>query len=94
MLADPQEYAEWALAILVRLRDRHGIEPTWYSICNEAGNNNVFTPQVVVRMMKALMPRLRQHGFKTMVQYPESVNAAAAYASFGWPAGVGGPWTV
>ena len=78
MLADPEEYAEWATALLVHLRDRHGIVPDYYSICNEAGNNNVFTPQVVVRMMKALMPRLRQHGFKTMVQYPESVNAAVA----------------
>lgn len=78
MLADPQEYAEWALALLLRLRDRHGIVPNYYSICNEAGNNNVFTPEVVLRMMKALMPRLREQGFKTMVQYPESVNAEVA----------------
>ncbi|MGB2822803.1 MAG: hypothetical protein WBF17_17595 [Phycisphaerae bacterium] len=78
MLADPQEYAEWALALLLRLRDKHGIEANYYSICNEAGNNNVFTPPVVIRMMKALMPRLRQHGFKTMIQYPESINAAVA----------------
>jgi len=78
MLADSQEYAEWALALLLRLRDKHGIEADYYSICNEAGNNNVFTPQVVIRMMKALMPRLREHGFKTMIQYPESVNAAVA----------------
>jgi len=77
-LADPQEYSEWALALLLRLRDKHGIVPQYYSICNEAGNNNVFTPKVVMRMMKALMPRLRQHGFKTMVQYPESINAAVA----------------
>lgn len=78
MLADPQEYAEWALALLFRLRDKHGIEANYYSICNEAGNDNVFSPQVVIRMMKALVPRLRQHGFKTAIQYPESVNAAVA----------------
>ena len=77
-LADPQEYAEWALALLLRLRDKHGIAANYYCICNEAGNNNVFTPPVVIRMLKALMPRLRQHGFKTMAQYPESISAAVA----------------
>ncbi|KPJ71134.1 MAG: hypothetical protein AMS14_09465 [Planctomycetes bacterium DG_20] len=77
-LTDPQEYAEWALALLLRLRDQHGLLANYYSICNEAGNDNAFTPQVVVRMIKALMPRLKQHGFKTVIQYPESVNAAVA----------------
>ncbi|OPZ85673.1 MAG: hypothetical protein BWY76_01316 [bacterium ADurb.Bin429] len=52
------------------------------SICNEAGHSNAFTPQVTLKMMKALMPRLRQLGFKTMVQYPESVNAATAVKFF------------
>lgn len=78
MFADPQEYAEWALALFLRLRDRHGIVPNYYCICNEAGNDNLFTPPVVARMIKALMPRLRAEGFKTMVQYPESINAAVA----------------
>ena len=79
MKADPQEYAEWALALMLWLRDKHGIVPQWYSICNEAGNNNAFTPQVVARMIKALMPRLREAGFSTMVQFPESVNAQVAW---------------
>lgn len=79
ILADPQEYAEWALALLLRLRDVHGISADYYSICNEAGNGNVFGPQVVARMMKALMPRLRREGFSTLVEFPESVNAHVAW---------------
>ncbi|HUW30335.1 MAG TPA: hypothetical protein VM223_01850, partial [Planctomycetota bacterium] len=78
MLADPQEYAEWVLAVFLRLRDEHGIVPNYISICNEAGNNNVFSPAVVLKMMKALMPRLREHGFSTTVEYPESINPPVA----------------
>ena len=63
LLADPDEYAEWALALLLRLRDVHGITADYYSICNEAGNNNAFSPEIVGRMIEALMPRLREHGF-------------------------------
>lgn len=79
MLRDPEEYAEWAVALLLRLRDRHGITPDYYCICNEAGNGNVFTPPVVARMVKALMPRLRSLGFPTAVQFPESINAHVAW---------------
>ena len=79
MAADPEEYAEWALALLTRLRDAHGVTADYYCICNEAGNGNVFTPAVVGRMAKALMPRLRAAGFPTMLQFPESVNAQVAW---------------
>ena len=79
MLADPEEYAEWAEALLRRLRDKHGIEADWYCICNEAGNNNRFSPALVSRCAKVLMPRLRQRGFRTRLQHPESVNAHVAW---------------
>ncbi len=78
MAADPEEYAEWALALLLRLR-ADGITADWYSICNEAGNNNVFTPQVVARTAKALMPRLAKEGLATRLQFPECVNAATSW---------------
>jgi hypothetical protein len=78
LLENPDEYAEWALALLLRLRDVHGITADYYSICNEAGNNNAFTPRVVGTMIKALMPRLRRHGFATRVQFPESINVGTA----------------
>ncbi len=79
LLADPEEYAEWALALLLRLRDVHGITADYYSICNEAGNNNAFSPEVVARMIKTLMPRLREHGFPTVIQFAECVNAHVAW---------------
>ena len=79
MLDDPDEYAEWALALLYRLREEHGITADYYCICNEAGNGNAFTPQVVGRMTRALMPRMRAQGFRTMLQFPESINAQVAW---------------
>lgn len=78
MLADPQEYAEWAVALLLRLREKHGITPDYYCICNEAGNGNAFSPPVVGRMIKALVPRLRRRGFDARIQFPESINAHVA----------------
>jgi len=75
LLADPEEYAEWATALLLRLRDMHGIEAQWYSICNEAGNDNAFSPEVVGRCIAALAPRLKALGFATRTQFPECVNA-------------------
>jgi len=79
MLNDPQEYAEWAEALLRRLRDTHGITADYYAICNEAGNGNAFSPQVVARMAKALMPRLAKLQFPTVLQFPESINAHVAW---------------
>ncbi|NPV46752.1 MAG: hypothetical protein HPY69_07325 [Armatimonadetes bacterium] len=79
MGADPQEYAEWIVAMFLRLRDTHGINPDFLSICNEAGNNNVFSPQFVLRMARATVPRLRALGFPTRLQFPECVNAQVAW---------------
>lgn len=77
-LADPEEYAEFAASVLLRLRDEHGVTADFYAICNEAGNNNPFSPQVVERLIRATVPRLRELGFPTMIQFPESINVAVA----------------
>jgi len=77
-LRDPEEYAEFAASVLLRLRDTWGVTADYYSICNEAGNNNPFTPQVVASMIRATVPRLRELGFPTMIQFPESINVAVA----------------
>ncbi len=45
---------------------------------HEAGNHNAFTPQVVAEMIRATVPRLRELGFPTMIQFPESINVAVA----------------
>lgn len=75
LLHSPDEYAEWAAAILIRLRDQHNIRADYYCICNEAGNNNLFSPQVVGKMIKTLGPMLQQLGLPTKIQFPEGVSA-------------------
>ena len=80
MLQNPAEYAEWAIAVLTHLRKAHHLVADYYCICNEAGNGNAFTPQVVGRMIKALGPRLRAEGFPTRIEFPESISAAVAWS--------------
>jgi len=81
LLNSPGEYAEYAASLLLRLRDVHGIEADYYTICNEAGNNNSFSPGVVGRMIKALGPRMERLGLSTRIEFPESINAYAAWSS-------------
>ena len=78
LLNDPEEYAEWAEGMLLRLRDTHGLDTKWYSICNEAGNNNAFSPQVVAKMIRAVVPRFKAAGLPTRILFCESVNARTA----------------
>jgi O-glycosyl hydrolase len=82
LLNNPGEYAEFALALLLYLRDTHGIEADYYCILNEAGNNNPFSVSVVAEMIKALGPRLQASGLSTRIQFPESVNAQTAWNSY------------
>ncbi len=77
-LRDPEEYAEFAASVLLRLRESWGVTADYYCICNEAGNHNPFTAQVVAEMIRATVPRLRELGFPTMIQFPESINVAVA----------------
>ena len=79
---NPGEYAEFALAALLYLRDTHGIAADYYCILNEAGNDNSFSAAVVAEMIKALGPRLEAAGLSTRIQFPESVNAQAAWNSY------------
>jgi hypothetical protein len=75
LLHNPGEYAEFAAAFPLRLKNVHGIEADYYCILNEAGNNNPFTAAVVGRMIKALGPRLEALRLRTKIQFPECVNA-------------------
>jgi len=79
MLYSPGEYAEWATAFLLYLRNTYGVVADYYCICNEAGNNNPFTPQVVADMIKALGPRLQNLGFTTKIEFPESISPDTAW---------------
>ena len=79
LLDNPAEYAEWATAILLHLRDSYNIVPDYYSICNEAGNNNAFTPERLCSIMKELGPRMQALGFTTKFETPECVNANTSW---------------
>ncbi|HUV63665.1 MAG TPA: hypothetical protein VMW24_07175 [Sedimentisphaerales bacterium] len=82
LLNNPGEYAEFALAYLLNLRDVHGIDADFYCILNEAGNNNPFNASVVAEMIKTLGPRLRAAGLSTRIQFPESINAQTAWNNY------------
>ncbi len=75
----PEEYAEYAMSILLRLKNRWGIEADYYCICNEAGNDNAFSPDVVIDDILALGRRVEAAGLKTKIQFPECVNANASW---------------
>lgn len=79
LLNSPGEYTEWATAFLQHLKRKHDLVPTFYSICNEAGNNNPFTPAVVGSIIKTLGPRLESLGFPTRIEFPECVNADTSW---------------
>jgi len=79
LLHSPGEYAEYATAFLLHLRNSHDITANYYCICNEAGNNNSFSAPVVARMIKALGPKLEALGLPTRIEFPECVNARASW---------------
>lgn len=78
LIDDPEEYAEWAGALLLHLRERHGLTAGWFAICNEAGYENAFTTEVVARLIPAVAARFGALGLPTRIQFPESVNAHEA----------------
>ncbi len=79
LLHNSGEYAEFACAFLLHLKNVHGIEADYYCILNEAGNNNPFTAAVVGRMIKTLGPKLEALGLRTRIQFPECVNANTSW---------------
>ena len=79
LLHNPAEYAEYAISLLMRLKQVHGIIADYYCICNEAGNDNPFSPQVVARMIKVLGARLKIVGLPTRIQFPECINANTSW---------------
>lgn len=75
---DPDEYVEWAVAVLLRWKAL-GVEPPFYSVMNEpalrrrAGSNDWLTT-VVAR----LGARLRQAGLQTRLVIPDDLNPTEA----------------
>jgi len=75
LLHSPGEYAEHATSFVRYLKDKHGVATAHYAICNEAGNNNVFAPPVVIEMTKVLGERMAALGLPTKGQFSDGVNA-------------------
>jgi len=76
-LQSPGEYAEFMMAYLRHAKDTFGFTPDYLVICNEASSDssiNVFSPSLVLRMMKALGPQMKAAGFNTKIQFSEGVN--------------------
>lgn len=71
----PGEYAEFALAFLLYLRNKHGLVVDSYGIENEPG----FSAAVIKTMIETLAPKLQQLGFPTQFHYPEGITAQSSW---------------
>jgi hypothetical protein len=76
----PGEYAEYLISNLLYLKNKYGLVADFVTMCNEAGNNNVFTPQLVDTMIRTVGVRLKQAGLSTTIQFPECLNAQVSWA--------------
>ncbi len=79
LLHSPGEYAEFATSFILYLKRKYGITTIHYSICNEAGNNNAFSPRVVIEMTKVLGERLAALGLPTKGQFSDGINARVTW---------------
>jgi Secretion system C-terminal sorting domain len=75
----PGEYSEYLISNLLYLKNKYGLTADYVTVCNEAGNSNVFTPQLVDTMIQTLGKRLQLSGLSTTIQFPECVNAQTSW---------------
>lgn len=76
----PEEYVEWALAVLLRWRAL-GQELPYYSIINEPGHwrSGIWSAQWMKAVVKQLGSRMRAEGLKAMLVIPDDINATEAF---------------
>jgi hypothetical protein len=86
----PAEYAEWAMAMLRRWRDR-GYEPPYYALLNEPGffgrketawqgdGPYGFSGEYLRDAAKLLGAKLRSEGFATKLVIPDDINPSEAF---------------
>jgi len=75
----PGEYAEYLISNLLYLKNKYGLVADYVTMCNEAGNNNVFSPQLVDSMIQTVGKRLKSSGLSTTIQFPECVSAQTSW---------------
>jgi O-glycosyl hydrolase len=75
----PEEYVEWAMAIIRRWRDQ-GVELPYYSIINEPGfkRSGIWSGEYLRDVIKLLGPKLKAEGLSTVLVAPDDVNPTAA----------------
>ncbi len=80
-LLQPDEYAEMAVTFLRHLRKRYALEPDYWSVLNEPGNDRPGDPALCARLTAATGRRIAAAGFRTRMSGPECVTVAqgAAY---------------
>ncbi len=77
--ANPEEYVEWAMAIIRRWRDQ-GVELPFYSIMNEPGyeRGGYWSGAYLRDVIKLLGSKLEAQGFATQIIAPDDLNAKFA----------------
>lgn len=73
-LLQPDEYAEFAVATLTHLQQTHALEPNYWSVLNEPGNQRPGDPALVAELIAATGSRIRDAGFRTLMSGPEVVT--------------------
>ena len=78
--SNPEEYVEWAMAVLLRWRDL-GLEMPYYSITNEPGykRGGIWSAEWMKTVVKLLGARMEAEGLNTMLVIPDDINPGEAY---------------
>jgi hypothetical protein len=77
-LLEPEEYAEMAVAFLAHAKERYRIEPDYWSVINEPGNDRPGDPALCAELTAAAGRRIAAAGFRTRMSGPECVTVAQA----------------
>ena len=75
-LLEPEEYAEMAALFLAHLKERYAIEPDYWSVLNEPGNDRPGDPKLCAQLTAAAGRRIAAAGFRTRMSGPECVTVA------------------
>jgi len=75
---DPEEYAEFAVAVITHLRDQYGAAPDTWELVNEPAYDQHWPPERIAPALLALDRRLRLAGFNVKLIAPSNANASEA----------------
>src|SRR3972149_2030710 len=73
-LLQPDEYAEMAVTTLKYFKETYNLEPDYWTVLNEPGNQRPGNPKLVAQLIARTGVRIREEGFKTRMSGPEDVT--------------------